>query len=182
MSSTVTQLQQTYAIDATHSSVEFVVRHMMITKVRGRFGAVSGSIALAPGSSVPTAIEAVIDASSVDTREAQRDGHLRSADFFDVERFPQLTYKSTRIEGDGESFRVYGDLTLHGVTREVVLDGEFEGRGSDPWGGQRVSFSAQTKINRKDFGLSWNQALETGGMLVSEEVRIELNVQAVLQQ
>lgn len=182
MSSPVTQLQQTYAIDATHSSVEFVVRHMMITKVRGRFGAVSGSIALAPGSSVPTAIEAVIDASSVDTREAQRDGHLRSADFFDVERFPQLTYKSTRIEGDGESFRVYGDLTLHGVTREVVLDGEFEGRGSDPWGGQRVSFSAQTKINRKDFGLSWNQALETGGMLVSEEVRIELNVQAVLQQ
>ena len=182
MSSTVTELQQTYAIDATHSSVEFVVRHMMITKVRGRFGAVSGSIALAPGSSVPTAIEAVIDASSVDTREAQRDGHLRSADFFDVERFPQLTYKSTRIEGDGESFRVYGDLTLHGVTREVVLDGEFEGRGSDPWGGQRVSFSAQTKINRKDFGLSWNQALETGGMLVSEEVRIELNVQAVLQQ
>ncbi len=182
MSSTVTQLQQTYAIDATHSSVEFVVRHMMITKVRGRFGAVSGSIALAPGSSVPTAIAAVIDASSVDTREAQRDGHLRSADFFDVERFPQLTYKSTRIEGDGESFRVYGDLTLHGVTREVVLDGEFEGRGSDPWGGQRVSFSAQTKINRKDFGLSWNQALETGGMLVSEEVRIELNVQAVLQQ
>ena len=182
MSSTVTQLQQTYAIDATHSSVEFVVRHMMITKVRGRFGAVSGSIALAPGSSDPTAIAAVIDASSVDTREAQRDGHLRSADFFDVERFPQLTYKSTRIEGDGESFRVYGDLTLHGVTREVVLDGEFEGRGSDPWGGQRVSFSAQTKINRKDFGLSWNQALETGGMLVSEEVRIELNVQAVLQQ
>jgi len=182
MSSTVTELQQTYAIDATHSSVEFVVRHMMITKVRGRFGAVSGSIALAPGSSVPTAIEAAIDASSVDTREAQRDGHLRSADFFDVERFPQLTYKSTRIEGDGESFRVYGDLTLHGVTREVVLDGEFEGRGSDPWGGQRVSFSAQTKINRKDFGLSWNQALETGGMLVSEEVRIELNVQAVLQQ
>ena len=182
MSSTVTQEQQTYAIDATHSSVEFVVRHMMITKVRGRFGAVSGSIALAPGSTVPAAIEATIDASTIDTREAQRDAHLRSADFFDVERFPQLTYKSTRIEADGENFRVYGDLTLHGVTREVVLEGEFEGRGADPWGGQRVSFGAQAKINRKDFGLSWNQALETGGMLVSDEVRIELNVQAVLQQ
>lgn len=182
MSSTVTQEQQTYAIDATHSSVEFVVRHMMITKVRGRFGAVSGSIALAPGSTVPAAIEATIDASSIDTREAQRDAHLRSADFFDVESYPQLTYKSTRIEADGENFRVYGDLTLHGVTREVVLEGEFEGRGADPWGGQRVSFGAQAKINRKDFGLSWNQALETGGMLVSDEVRIELNVQAVLQQ
>ena len=182
MDTTLTQEQQTYAIDATHSSVEFTVRHMMITKVRGSFGTVAGSIGLAPGSDVPAAIEATIDASSIHTREAQRDAHLRSADFFDVERFPQLTYKSTRIEGDGGSFRVYGELTLHGVTREVVLEGEFEGRGADPWGGQRVSFSAQTKINRKDFGLTWNQALETGGMVVSDEVRIELNVQAVLQQ
>lgn len=182
MSTTIAQETQTYNIDATHSSVEFTVRHMMITKVRGRFGAVAGTISLAPGSSAPSDVEATIDASSIDTREAQRDAHLKSADFFDVERFPQLTYKSTRIEGEGDTFRVYGDLTLHGVTREVVLEGEFEGRGADPWGGQRVSFSAQGKINRKDFGLTWNQTLETGGMLVSEDVRIDLNVQAVLQQ
>lgn len=181
MSTTVTQEKSVYSIDATHSGVEFVVRHLMITKVRGRFGAVSGTVELAPGSDVPAAVEATIDASSIDTREAQRDAHLRSPDFFEAEKFPTLTYKSTRIEGGAGGFRVYGDLTIHGVTREVVLEGEFEGRGPDPWGGQRISYSAQTKISRKDFGLTWNQALETGGLAVSDEVKIELNIQAVLQ-
>lgn len=178
------QLQQktAYAIDAKHSGVEFVVRHLMITKVRGRFGAVTGTIELDGAGDVPTAVEATIDAASVDTREDQRDAHLRSADFFETDKFPTLTFKSSRIEGDAGDFKIYGDLTIHGVTRAVVLDAEFEGRGPDPWGGQRVSYSAQGKINRKDFGLVWNQALETGGIAVSDEVKIEINVQAVLQQ
>lgn len=179
---TTTQEKSVYAIDATHSGVEFVVRHLMITKVRGRFGAVSGAIELADGTDVPAAVEAVIDAASIDTREGQRDAHLRSADFFETEKFPQIQFKSTRIEGSAGAFKLYGDLTMHGITREVVLDAEFEGRGPDPWGGQRVSYSAQGKINRKDFGLTWNQALETGGIAVSEDVKIELNVQAVLQK
>ena len=176
------QQQVLYTLDPSHSSVEFVVKHLMISKVRGRFAAFQGSIELAPGSDVPQAISATIDASSIDTREAQRDTHLKSADFFDVEKYPNLSFESTRIEGTADEFRAYGNLTIHGVTREVVLAGSFEGRGGDPWGGQRAGYTAHTAINRKDFGLTWNAGLETGGVLVSDEVRIELDVQAVLQK
>ena len=171
-----------YALDPSHSTVEFVVRHLMISKVRGRFASFSGQIDLAPGSDMPEAISASIDINSIDTREDQRDNHLRSADFFEVEKYPTMTFQSTRIEGTSGDFKVYGNLTLHGVTKEVVLKGEFEGRGSDPWGGQRAGYSAHTTINRRDFGLNWNAALETGGVVVSDEVKIELNVEAILQQ
>ena len=178
---TTTEGVREFTVDAAHSNVEFVVRHLMISKVRGRFAGVTGSIALEPGSDVPKEIAITIDAASVDTREAQRDAHLRSADFFDVEHFPHLSYRSTRIEGTPESFRVHGDLTIRGVTREVTLEGEFEGRGNDPWGGVRAGYSAHAKLSRKDFGLLWNQALETGGVAVGDEVRIEINVEAVQQ-
>lgn len=173
---------QVYSLDPSHSTVEFTVRHLMISKVRGRFAAFQGSIELAPGSDVPQRINVSIETNSIDTREEQRDNHLRSADFFDAEKYPNMAFESTRIEGNADDFRVTGNLTLHGVTKEVTLKGEFEGRASDPWGGRRVGYTAQTTINRKDFGLSWNQALETGGVMVSDEVRIELNVQAVLQK
>ncbi len=182
MSTTVSEKQGVYAIDASHSNVDFTVRHLMISKVRGRFAAVAGTIELAPGSDLPKQVDVRIDADSIDTREAQRDAHLRSADFFDVEKYPELNFISTRVEGTPDEFKLYGNLTIHGVTREVALVGEFGGRITDPWGGERVSFSAMTKINRKDFGLTWNQALETGGVVVSDEVNINLEVEALLQK
>jgi polyisoprenoid-binding protein YceI len=168
-----------YSVDPAHTSVEFIVRHLMISKVRGRFVGVTGSVELEGGSDVPVAIQATIDATSIDTREPQRDAHLKSADFLEVEKFPTLQFVSTRIEGEASNFTIHGDLTIHGVTREVALKAEFEGRQTDPWGGHRVGYSASTSINRKDFGLTWNAALETGGVVVGDEVRIELNVEAV---
>jgi polyisoprenoid-binding protein YceI len=170
-----------YAIDPAHTTVEFIVRHLMITKVRGRFAGVAGTIEL-EGSDVPRAIEAHIDAATIDTREEQRDTHLRSADFFEVETYPALEFVSTRIEGEPGDFTVHGNLTIHGVTRKIALKAQFEGRGADPWGGQRIGYSAYATINRKDFGLTWNTALETGGVMVGDEVRIELNVEAILQK
>jgi len=170
-----------YAIDPAHTTAEFIVRHLMITKVRGRFAGVSGTLEFEPGSDVPSAVQATIDATSIDTREPQRDAHLKSADFFDIEKFPTLEFSSTRIEGTAADFTIHGSLTIHGVTRDVALKAEFEGRNPDPWGGQRVGYSASTTINRKDFGLTWNAALETGGVVVGDEVRIELNVQGVLK-
>lgn len=180
MTAQVTE-KTSYSIDAAHTNVEFVVRHLMITKVRGRFGAVTGTIELDPNSDVPRSVQATIDAASIDTNEPQRDAHLKSADFFEVEKYPTLEFASTRIEGSAGSFTIHGGLTIHGVTREVALRGEFEGRVADPWGGQRIGYSASTTINRKDFGLTWNAALETGGVVVGDEVRIELNVEALLK-
>lgn len=182
MITTATQEKLVYALDKSHSTVEFIVRHLMISKVRGRFAAFEGQIELAAGNDVPQAIRATIDAASIDTRDDKRDAHLKSPDFFEVEKYPSLAFESTRIEGTPDDFRVYGNLTIHGTTKEVVLKGSFEGRGSDPWGGQRAGYTAHTTINRKDFGLNWNAALETGGVMVSDEVRIELNTEAVLQQ
>ena len=182
MTTAQTQEKLLYTLDSSHSTVEFIVKHMMIAKVRGRFASFAGQVELTPGSDVPHAVSASIDVASIDTREDQRDAHLKSADFFDVENFPKLTFESTRIEGSAGDFKIHGRLTIHGVTREVALSGNFEGRGSDPWGGQRVGYTAHTTINRKDFGLTWNAALETGGVLVSDEVRIELNIEAVLQK
>jgi polyisoprenoid-binding protein YceI len=181
MSTDTTTQTETYAIDATHSTVEFVVRHLMISKVRGRFATVAGTITTEAGNDVPVAVDVTIEAKSVDTREGQRDDHLRSADFLHSDEHPHLTYKSTRIEGTPGSFKVYGNLTLRGTTREVVLDGTFEGRGADPWGNQRIGYSAHTTINRSEFGVSFNQALETGGFVVSDEVKIELNVEGIRQ-
>jgi polyisoprenoid-binding protein YceI len=170
---------QAYAIDASHTTAEFVVRHLMITKVRGRFTGVSGTIDLAGDSTTPVSISAVIDTNTIDTREEQRDGHLKSPDFFDATNHPQITFKSTRIDGSGDSFKVIGDLTIHGVTKEITLDTTFEGRAVDPWGNSRVGYEAHGKISRKEFGLTWNQALEAGGVAVGDDVKIELNVEAI---
>lgn len=179
---TTTQTTKTYSIDPAHTTAEFVVRHMMISKVRGRFTSVAGTIEVPDGTGVPAAVAVTIDAASIDTREEQRDAHLRSADFLEAETYGQITFTSTGVDGSGDAFKVRGDLTIHGVTREVVLDTTFEGRGSDPWGNERIGYEAHTKISRKDFGLGWNQALEAGGVLVGDEVKIELNVEAIAQK
>jgi polyisoprenoid-binding protein YceI len=182
MTTLQTQEKLLYRLDKSHSAVEFIVRHLMISKTRGRFASFEGEIELAPGSDVPNAINATIDVASIDTRDEQRDAHLKSADFFEVEKYPTLTFASTRVEGAPDNFKIYGHLTIHGVTKEVVLTASFEGRGSDPWGGERIGYSAHATVNRKDFGLNWNAPLETGGLLVGEEVKIELNVEAILEK
>jgi polyisoprenoid-binding protein YceI len=182
MTAAESQTKQNFAIDPAHTTVQFSVRHLMISKVRGRFAKLTGSLALEPGANVPAAIDVTIDAASIDTREEQRDAHLRSGDFFDVERYPSITFRSKEVSGNDEAFDVRGELTIHGTTRDVVLHGVFEGRGNDPWGNVRVGYEAHATINRKDFGLTWNQMLEAGGVAVGDEVRIELNVEAVAQK
>ena len=174
----------TWNIDPVHSGAEFKVKHMMISNVKGQFTGVTGKLTLDQADVTKSTIEAVIDASSINTRDEQRDAHLKSADFFDVEKFPTLSFRSKAIarSKDG-NLTMRGDLAIHGVTREVVF--EVEGPtepGKDPWGNTRIGASATTKINRKDYGLTWNAALETGGILVGEEVTITLDVQFVQAQ
>jgi polyisoprenoid-binding protein YceI len=169
----------TWQIDPSHSQVEFSVRHLMISNVRGYFTGISGQIRLDEGEIWKSAVEVEIDASSIDTRNKDRDAHLRSGDFFDVEKFPTLTFRSTEVERQGDELEITGELTIRGETRPVVLRTEELGSGTDPWGNERVAFRGETKVNRKDFGLTWNQALETGGVLVGDEVRIVVEVQAV---
>jgi polyisoprenoid-binding protein YceI len=169
-------------IDPVHTLVEFAVRHMMITTVKGRFAGVSGAIVFDEVNPGDSSVAVEIDAASIDTRTEQRDQHLRSGDFLDAENHPKLSFRSTRLVGEIESgaeFEVVGDLTIRGVTREVVVRSRLEGKGIDPWGGERVSFSGETRIDREAFGLTWNQALETGGLLVSNEIRISIEAQAV---
>jgi polyisoprenoid-binding protein YceI len=179
---TTTQTAKTYSIDPAHTTAEFVVRHLMITKVRGRFTSITGTIVVPEDTGLPTSVDVTIDAASIDTHEPQRDAHLKSADFLEAETYATITFKSTGVDGTGDAFKVRGDLTIHGVTRPVVLDTTFEGRGSDPWGNDRIGYEAHAKISRKDFGLAWNQALETGGVVVGDEVKIELNVEAIAQK
>ena len=167
-------------IDASHSGINFSIRHMVVSKVRGRFGKYTGTVHIDDGDLTRSSVTATIDASSIDTGAPQRDVHLRSPDFFDVEKYPELRFRSTRIERLGDDrFRVAGELTIRDATREVVLDVEAGGRAKDPWGNERVGFVAKTALDRKDFGLKWNQALETGGVLVGDRVDIELDVQGV---
>ena len=167
-------------IDGAHSGINFSIRHMVVSKVRGRFGKFGGTLEVDDGDLTRSTIEVTIDASSIDTGTAQRDDHLRSADFFDVERFPELRFHGKRIEQAGrDHYRVLGDLTIRDVTREVTLDVEYGGRAKDPWGNERAGFLAKASIDRKDFGLQWNQVLEAGGLLVGDRVDIELEVQAV---
>ncbi len=175
---TVVPVPGDYAIDKAHTNVEFVARHLMITKVRGRFAEFSGTVHIAE---VPEEswVEVSIDAASVDTNEPQRDTHLRSADFLDVEHYPHLTFRSTKVElVDGSRWKVTGDLTIRGTTRPVVLDVEFDGAETTPWGTRAVAFSATTEIDREEFGLTWNATLETGGLVVGRKVRIDLSVEA----
>lgn len=171
----------TWNVDPVHSVAEFKVRHMMIANVKGQFSGIQGSLALDDADVTNSRVEASIEADSINTREPQRDAHLKSADFLDVEKFPNLSFKSSGItrKGTGE-LEVTGDLTIHGVSRPVVF--RVEGPSApakDPWGNERVGLSATTKINRKDFGLNWNTALEAGGFLVGDEVTITLDVQFV---
>lgn len=173
--------QRTWNIDTTHSSIEFSVRHMMFTKVRGRFSDWSAELDLDENNLEKSSVRVTIDASSIDTRNEKRDAHLRSPDFFDIESFPTLSFASTRVEKKGSNLLITGNLTIHGETREVVLEAERTGQGQDPWGNIRLGFAADTKISRKDFGLTWNQALETGGVLVGDAITISLEVQAMAQ-
>jgi polyisoprenoid-binding protein YceI len=179
---TATPATTTWKIDPTHSHVEFAVRHLMITTVRGRFGSLQGSVVTDDADPTRAKVDVVIDAASIDTREPQRDTHLKSPDFFEVETYPTITFKSTRVQDlQGNRFKLVGDLTMHGVTREVVLDVTEEGRGKDPWGGQRAGYSATAKVKRSDFGLTWNQVLETGGIAVGDEIKISLDLELVKQ-
>lgn len=172
---------RTYAIDPAHTSVGFSVRHLMISKVRGSFGAVSGSVELGPDGLIPVAVNAEIEIASIDTREAQRDTHLKSPDFFDAENHPKMHFVSTKIEAEGDSkFRLTGDLTIRGAKQSVTFEGEVTGTGADPYGrGQRIAYEAKTKIKRSDFGITFNIALEAGGVAVSDDVDITLDVQVV---
>lgn len=173
----------TWQIDPTHSEVGFSVKHLMISTVRGRFSGVKGSVFLDSDDISRSSVEVEIDATTIDTREEKRDGHLRSPDFFDVEKFPKITFRSRRIEPvGGDRYRVTGDLTIRDVTREVILEATDEGRGRDPWGGERAGFTATGKIDRREFGLTWNQALETGGVLVSNDIKLSIEAQAVKAQ
>lgn len=173
----------TLNIDTTHSSIQFSVRHMVVAKVRGAFKAFSGAVQYDAQTPANSSVAVTIDAGSIDTGVEQRDGHLKGPDFFDVAQFPALTFKSTKVEQAGAgSLRVTGDLGIRGVTRSVVLDVEQLGTGKDPWGQTRVAFEARTSINRADFGLTWNQALEAGGVLVGEKIEIALDIQTVQAQ
>jgi polyisoprenoid-binding protein YceI len=171
-----------YQIDSSHSAAHFSVRHMMIANVRGQFTKISGTIVYDPENPVNSKVQATIEASSIATRDEQRDAHLRSADFLDVEKFPVLTFRSKSISGEKGDWKLTGDLTIHGVTREVSL--EVDGptpEARDPWGGARIGATATGRISRKDFGLTWNAALETGGVLVGDEVKLTLDVEGVRQ-
>lgn len=172
----------TWQIDTAHSVVEFAVKHMMFATAKGRFGQFSGTIDYDPGSIAASSAEVEIDVKSIDTRDEKRDGHLLSPDFFDAESYPAITFKSTRVEPTGDSeFNVYGDLTIRGVTKPAVLNAEITGQGKNPWGQEVIGFSATTKFKRSEFGLEWNAALETGGVLVGDEVKIAIEIEAARQ-
>jgi polyisoprenoid-binding protein YceI len=171
-----------WEIDSSHSGIHFSVRHLVIAKVRGQFSRWSAALVAEDGDLARATVEATIDASSIETGVADRDAHLKSADFFDVATYPEITFRGRRIEPDGgDNFRLLGDLTMRGITREVTLDVESAGQTRDPWGNVRAAFTAKTAIDRKEFGLTWNQALETGGVVVGDRVEIEIEVEAVKQ-
>jgi polyisoprenoid-binding protein YceI len=176
----------TWLIDASHSSVEFAVTHMMFTTVRGRFKKLTGTILVNEENPDRSSVEVEIDAASIDTGSPERDQHLRSADFLDVENFPTIVFQSKRIEGalakPGDRFRVGGNLTIRGRSVPVTLDAMYNGVGKDPWQHQRAGFSASTEVDRRDWGLEWNQALETGGVLVGHTVKVQVDVEAVQQE
>jgi len=177
---TETSKLTTYNLDPSHSELGFSVKHLMVTNVKGRFQKFDARVELDEQDLTKSRLTVTIDAGSIDTRNADRDAHLRSADFLDVENHPEVTFVSKRIErvGDNE-YKVIGDLTIRGVTREVTLDAEETGRGRDPWGGDRIGFELRGSLNREDYGLTWNAALETGGVLVSPEVKLIIDVEVV---
>lgn len=172
----------TWNLDLSHSEVTFAVKHMMISTVRGKFNSFSGTIDFNEADPARSSIDVSIDVASIDTRDEKRDGHLKSGDFFDVEKFPTASFKSTKVEKTSDSTaKVTGDLTLRGVSRPVVLDVTYAGQAKSPWGTTSAGFSASTKISRKDWGLTWNVALETGGVLVGEDISIAIEAELVKQ-
>jgi polyisoprenoid-binding protein YceI len=175
----------TWQLDPAHSSVEFAIKHMMMTTVRGRFKELAATLRGDRDHPKDAGVEATIKAASIDTGVADRDAHLRGPDFFDADRFPDITFRSTKVENppkkDGDKFRVTGELRMRDSAMDVVLDCEYLGRGTDPWGKTRAGFSFRTEIDRREWGLKWNQAIETGGVLVANRVRIEGEVQFVRQ-
>ncbi len=168
-----------WELDNAHSEVGFAVKHMMISTVRGKFTSFSGTLSLDPNDLEHASAKGVVDTASIDTGEEKRDGHLRSADFFDAENHPQITFDTKKVKREGSSIEVTGDLTIHGKSNEVTLKGTVEGPAKDPWGNQRVGFELAGEIDREAFGLTWNQALETGGLLVAKKVKIDVALQAV---
>ncbi len=168
-----------WVVDPTHSSVDFSIRHMMFTNVKGSFHTYDATIEADPTDLTSANISFSVDLASVDTKNADRDNHLRSADFFDVESKPKMSFTATKIEKkDEEEYSVTGDLTLNGVTKEETFTVTFEGQGKDPWGNEKAGFSAEGTLNRSDYGLTWNAALETGGVLVGDKVKVSLQIQA----
>lgn len=171
-----------WTIDAAHSEIQFSAKHMMIATVRGKFAQFSGTIEADDQNPAAAQVQVEIEAASIDTGNEQRDAHLRSADFLNVEQYPSITFKSTKVERvNGEQGRLYGELTIRDVTKPVVLEVEYAGMAKSPWGTTSAGFSAHTKINRKDWGLNWNVALETGGWLVSDEIKVAIEVELVRQ-
>jgi len=170
----------TWTIDPTHSEVSFTVRHLMVSKVRGSFTDFSGAITIAEDP-LASSVQATVELSSIDTRDAIRDAHLRSADFFETETYPTMVYRSTAVRPAGRDFAVDGELTLHGVTLPVALTLEFNGVSGDPWGGTRAGFSAETEINRRDFGVDLTMPLDGGGVVVGDKVKVHLEIEAILQ-
>lgn len=169
----------TFQIDTTHSCIEFSIRHLVIAKVRGRFAKFSGAIELEDSDVTRSTVTAEIEASSISTNDDKRDGHLQSADFLDVAKFPLITFASKQVHKSGTNLELTGALTIHGVTRDVVLEVEQLGALKDPWGNQRVAFAARTSVNRQDFGLRWNQVLDAGGVALGDKLEITLDIQAV---
>jgi polyisoprenoid-binding protein YceI len=171
----------TWQIDPTHTTIGFSARHAMVAKVRGRFTEFEGSLTLDGANPAASSAALTAKTASIDTQNADRDAHLKSADFLDVEQFPDLTFTSTSVKADGDAFVVTGDLSLHGVTKSIPVKFELLGISTDPWGGTRIGFEGEAEISRKEFGLVWNVALETGGVLVSDTIKISLDVEAVKQ-
>lgn len=179
MTATTTEsTTRTWTIDPAHTEIAFAVKHLMISTVRGRFASVQGRIELDELEIGNSSVEVAIDTASIDTRQEQRDAHLRSPDFFDAATYPTIDFVSRRVERAGAGLRITGDLTIRGITREVAFEAADDGRSTDPWGNTKAAFSARLTIDRRDFGLTWNQALETGGVLVSNEIVITLDIQA----
>ena len=171
----------TYAIDASHSHVGFKARHLVVAKVRGSFSDVTGSVEIAE-EPLQSSVQVEVQLASIDTGDETRDGHLRSADFFDIENHPTMTFRSTGVRAvGGDRFDVDGELTVRGITRPLTLHAAFDGTAQDPWGGERAAFSATGKVNREEFGLTWNQALETGGVLVGKDIDLEIEAEVVRQ-
>ena len=175
---TVESGARTWNLDVTHTNVEFAVKHLMISTVKGRFADVTGTVTADPANPGASTVDVTIGTASIDTRQEQRDGHLRSPDFFDAEKWPSIRFVGKKVEGDVQNeFRLIGDLTIRDVTREIKLDVTNEGSVRDPWGNDRVGFSAKGKFDRRDYGLTWNAALETGGFVVSDEVKISIDAE-----